>query len=107
VFAQLVWKPHPRIGLRADVRWLRLAEGDDLLYAGGGATSDGVFGYTGTATGGRKSLGVLADVTLAVQLTRQLGVQLYWGHVFGGSGLEHAYHDGDADYAFAELSLAF
>lgn len=107
VFAQLVWKPHPRVGLRADVRWLRLAEGDDLLYAGGGAASDRVFGFTGVATGGRRSLGVLADLTLALQLTRQLGVQLYFGHVFGGSGLEHAYRDGDADYAFAELSLAF
>ena len=51
-FAQLLLKPHPRVQVRIDAHRLRLSELKDLWYAGGSATNDDVFGFSGTPWAG-------------------------------------------------------
>ena len=66
LFAQLILRPAPTVTLTTTAHWLRVSESDDLLYAGGGATSNSVFGYGGTATGGRNGIGTMLDLSLAL-----------------------------------------
>jgi hypothetical protein len=107
VFAQLVWKPHPLVTIRNDVHWLRLSESSDLLYAGGGATSDSSFGFSGTASQGSRKLATLADLSVTFQPTSQLTLYLYYGHAFGSSLIDRVFRSDGADYGYLELSLAF
>ena len=67
VFAQLMLKPHPRVTVRTDYHWLRVTEGRDLWYSGGGATNDDVFGFSGIPANGRRELAHLVDVSVTVR----------------------------------------
>jgi hypothetical protein len=107
LFAMLLLRPQRAIFLRTDFHWLRATSRDDLLYAGGGATSDSNFGYSGTATGGKRGLGALVDVALTVQPTSQLTLYLYYGHVFGRGVIEQAFAGGDGDFGYLEALLSF
>ena len=47
-------RPHKKLTIRTDVHGLRLAQSNDLWYAGGGAFNPWVFGYAGRPSlGGR------------------------------------------------------
>ena len=89
VFAQLQMKPHARLSLRADARHLRLSNANDLWYAGGGASNDNLFGYTGAPStrlvngvpvDARRNLAHVADVTITPTTT----LTLYGAGVRGG-----------------------
>lgn len=93
-FAQLRLKPHPRLSLRADLRYLRLSNNNDLWYTGGGAFQEKTFGYTGRPSGGRKTLGTLADVSLDFTLTPRTTLTFYAGGVRGGQVQASIYPEG-------------
>ena len=63
LFAEVIVKPIAKVGLRADVRRLWLANGNDLWYAGSGATqkTGGFFGYAGRRSGGFHGPGIRRD----------------------------------------------
>jgi hypothetical protein len=107
VFAQLILKPHPRVTVRLDWHRLRLSEGRDLWYAGGGATNDDVFGYSGAPAGGRRALAHLADASVSVTLVRQLVLGAYYGHAFGGGVVRRTFAGDQADYGFVELTYRY
>jgi hypothetical protein len=107
LFGQLILRPAEIVTLTTTVHWLRVSQNDDLLYAGGGATSNSVFGYSGTATGGRNGIGTLVDVSLSVQATKNLTLSAYYAHVFGCGMIDQAFEGNDSSYAFAEATLAF
>ena len=52
-------EPGPRVTTRVDVHSLRLADGHDLWYQGGGAFQTTTFGYMGLSVAGQRSLGTL------------------------------------------------
>src|SRR5207244_2507305 len=83
-FAQVLLVPHRIVSLRADYHWLTVSDGNDLWYSGGGATNDHVFGYAGSPAGGRHALAQVVDLSVTVQLLRQLALGTYYGHAFGG-----------------------
>src|SRR5579885_3468273 len=107
VFAQAILDPHPRATVRADVHWLRVNASQDLVYAGGGATKNDFFGYSGLATAGHNEVAYLVNMLLTVRLTSFLSLNLLYAHAFG-QGVIHANAAGTAgDYGFAETVLAF
>ncbi|MEW6129024.1 MAG: alginate export family protein [Acidobacteriota bacterium] len=89
VFAQLRLKPHARVALRTDVRYLRLSNRRDLWYVGGGAFQKSTFGYVGRPSGGTKGMGTLFDFSMDVALTARSALTFYVGGVRGG-GVESA-----------------
>lgn len=107
LFGQLVLRPAPIVTLAATAHWLRVSQDDDLLYAGGGATSNSVFGYSGTATGGRKGIGTMLDLSLSVQATVNVTLSGYYAHVFGCGMIDQAFEGNDSSYAFAEATLSY
>jgi hypothetical protein len=106
-FVQLLLQPHPMICFRTDLHWLRVTEATDLLYAGGGATSDTNFGYTGTPTGGARDIGYLLDTSVTLTPTRNLSLYFYYGHVFGRGVISNAYVGKEANYGYVELTFGF
>ena len=103
-FAQLLLKPHPRVQVRTDAHWLRLSERKDLWYAGGGATNDDVFGFSGTPSGDRRELAYLVDLAFTIQVWKQLGAYLYYGHAFGQGVPKQTFEGAGADYGYVELT---
>jgi hypothetical protein len=111
VYAQLKLKPHARLSLRAEVHSLRLSSRDDLWYAGGGAFQEGTFGYTGRASGGRRSLGTLFDLSADVNVTPTTTLTFYGAGVRGGGVQSVIYPAGGANpvarFFYAELTRRF
>ena len=102
-FAQVLLVPHRIVSLRADYHWLTVSDGNDLWYSGGGATNDHVFGYAGSPAGGRHALAQVIDLSVTVQLLRQLALGTYYGHAFGGGVVRETFAGTGANYGFVEL----
>jgi hypothetical protein len=102
VFAQLLLQPDRRVQARVDYHRLRVTEGGDLWYSGGGATNDDVFGFAGSPAAGRHDLGHLVDLSLTVALPWSVTLGGYYGHAFGGGVVGATFAGRDADYGFVE-----
>ena len=111
VFAQLRIKPHTRLALRADARYLRLSNEKDLWYVGGGAFQQDTFGYIGRPSGGRKGLGTLFDVSVDYNLASRTALTFYAGGVRGGGVQAGIYPEGGskpgARFIYFELTQRF
>jgi len=107
LFAQLILRPHARITIRTDYHWLCLTERRDLWYAGGGATNDSVFGFSGAPAGNHRELAHLVDLSVAASLHERVSLGLYYGHAFGRAVVRTSFAGADADYAFAELTFRY
>ncbi len=64
-------RPLAALGTRLDFHWLRVTEGRDLLYFGGGATKRDFFGYGGSAAGGAHETAYVVELTLTYTLNAQ------------------------------------
>jgi hypothetical protein len=107
VFVQLSASPFPRASVRVDYHWLRLTEPRDLWYAGGGATNDDVFGFSGTPALGRRELAHLAEVALDAQLHERLSASAYYAHAFGQGVVGATFRGKDASYGYLELTFRY
>ncbi len=83
-FLQLRLKPHRKVGVRADLRFLRLANKNDLWYLGGGAFQKNTFGYIGRPSGGNNNLGTVGDVSVDYNVASKTNFTFYFGGVAGG-----------------------
>ena len=110
-FAQLVLQPHRSLGVRSDFHWLRLVEGKDFLYSGGGATKDDFFGFAGTppkdAPNGARQIGYLVDIAFTWKPVDLLTFYAYYGHAFGGDVIRQSFAGREANYAYVESTVAF
>lgn len=84
-FVQLRLKPHAKVGLRTDLRHLRLSNRNDLWYVGGGAFQKNTFGFVGRATSGNKSLGWFFDTSADFTVNARTSFTLYYGGMRGGN----------------------
>jgi hypothetical protein len=107
VFASLVLRPHPVVTLRTDYHWLRVGEGRDLWYSGGGAQNDDLFGYAGTPAGGRRDLAHVVDLSATVAVTSWMTIGGYYGHAFGGDVVGGTFDGTDTDYGFVETTFRY
>jgi hypothetical protein len=107
VFAMLVLRPLERVTVRTDWHWLTLSEREDRWYSGGGASNSDVFGFAGIPANGHRELAHLVDLSLAVDVTKQVTVAGYYGHAFGGGVVAGTFDGRDADYGFVEMTLRY
>ena len=107
LFAQLILKPHPRVTIRTDFHHLRLTERNDLWYAGGGATNDDVFGYSGIPANVHRNLAEVVDLAVTVNILQQLTMYGYYGHAFGQGVVRETFEGKDADYGYLELTYKY
>ena len=107
LFTQLILRPNARVTIRTDYHWLRLTERDDLWYAGGGATNDDVFGFSGAPAGDDHELAHLIDLSATVVLHERVSLGVYYGHAFGRDVVRTSFAGTDADYGFAELTFRY
>lgn len=107
VFASMILRPSDVVTVRSDYHWLRLTEGADLWYSGGGAQNDDIFGFTGTPANGRRALAQLVDLSATVAVTNWMTLAGYYGHAFGGDVVGQTFAGQDADYGFVEMTLRY
>jgi len=108
LFAQLIVKPCGRLTVRTDYHWLRLTSSEDLWYAGGGATNDQVFGFTGIASHGKRELAHLADISFTVTILKQLTAYAYYGRTFGQGVVKATFPGGaNTNYGYVELTYRY
>lgn len=107
-FGELIVRPSKRLVTRADVHSLRLADGNDLWYQGGGAFQPTTFGYVGQTVNGHRSLATLYDISADITLTSRVSVTGYYGYAAGGPALAGNYPvRNDASLGYVELLLRF
>jgi Alginate export len=106
VFASLVLRPDPRVTLRGDVHALRLSDGADLWYSGGGAFEDETFGYAGRPGGGRRGLATLVDLGADFRVRPWATVSAYVAGAYGGDVIRAIYPGGgDGRLLYLEVEL--
>ncbi len=99
----------PLTGLTATVSGhsLRATSSRDLWYAGGGATSDTFFGFSGINARGRNGLAYLTDLELAYTVNKHLTLYGYYGHAFGQGIVAANFAGRDGDYGYVEATVSF
>ena len=107
VFAQILLQPHPRVQARIDYHHLRVTEGHDLWYSGGGATNDDIFGFSGSPADGRHALAQVLDLSLTVTTPWKMTFGGYYGHAFGAGVVGATFAGRDADYGFVEATYRY
>ncbi|MEO6028096.1 MAG: alginate export family protein, partial [Candidatus Binatia bacterium] len=108
VMVQLIAKPLAQLTSRLDFHYLRVTEGRDLLYFGGGATKRDFFGYGGSPAGGAHDTAYVVELTLTYALSRNVELQTYCGHAFGESVVRNGFpRDQHLTYGFVEGTLTF
>ena len=107
LFTQLILKPHPKVTLRTDFHYVRLTEREDLWYAGGGATNDDVFGFSGIPANDHRELAELVDLSITVSILPQLTAYAYYGHAFGQGVVRKTFDGSQADYGYVELTYKY
>lgn len=108
LFGQFILKPQEKVTVRTDYHWLRLTSSKDLWYAGGGATNNQIFGFTGIAPHGQRELAHLADISFTISILKQLTAYAYYGRAFGQSVVKRTFPDaGGANYGYIELTYRY
>ncbi len=83
-FVEFRLKPAAKLGIRTDVRYLRLSDRNDLWYLGGGAFQERTFGYVGRPSNHRSGLGTLFDLSVDYDPASKTRLSFYLGGVRGG-----------------------
>lgn len=103
-FVQVNDKPFTKLAVRADLHWLQLTSKNDLWYQGGGAFDNKVFGYTGRPANGSSSFSSVADISADWQLTKSVGLNFYYAHVWGKTVVRKIYPtDPNTQYGYVEF----
>ncbi len=107
-FGELMLRPSKRLTIRTDIHSLRVADGHDLWYQGGGAFQTATFGYVGQPVGGRHALATLYDASADIMLTPRMSVTGYYGFAAGGAAAAISYPTSThARLGYAELLVRF
>jgi hypothetical protein len=107
-FGELMLKPTSALAIRSDIHALRLADRNDLWYAGGGAFQPGTFGYTGRPSNGQSGLATLADISGDLRVNPHVSVTGYYSYASGKLVTEAIYPtDNRAQFGYLELFIRF
>lgn len=91
LFATLELRPHATVAVRGGAHALRLREGADLWYLGGGAFDRGSFGYAGRPALGARGLGRMLELSVEWRPTPRIQVELFTAHASGGPVMARTY----------------
>jgi hypothetical protein len=105
--AQLVLNPLTNLEIQSSLHGLWLDAKKDRWYSGGGAFDNRIFGYAGRPSHGDGYLGALADCQATWKMNAHIALQLYYGHIFGGSVAGSIYPSGrEADYGYIQTTFS-
>lgn len=109
LFVQVLLRPRPAVGLRADLHRLRLASNADLWYAGSGATRrrGTIFGYAGRRSGGSTDLGTVVEGSIDWTVTRRWSVNAYAGGMLGGDVVRSTFAGDRLVFGYLENVIQF
>ncbi|MGH7584614.1 MAG: alginate export family protein [Gemmatimonadales bacterium] len=108
VFASLLLRPDPALTLRSDLRAIRLAERNDLWYAGGGAFEPGTFGYTGRPGGNARDLATTLDLGAEWKTAPWITLTGYAAHAGGGEVVRSTWGDSiNGAFGYLEVDLRY
>lgn len=94
--------------VRSELHGLRLSNGNDLWYQGGGAFQDSTFGFSGRPSNGARSLASVADLSVDFPLTGHATVTAYYAHAWGRRVVALIYPRGaQANFVYMETDLDF
>lgn len=104
---QLVLNPLTNLEIQSSLHGLWLDAKKDRWYSGGGAFDNRIFGYAGRPSNGDGYLGSLADCQATWKMNTHVALQLYYGHIFGGSVAGSIYPLGrEADYGYIQTTFS-
>ena len=107
-FAILILRPSPRLTIKHESHWLRLASSNDLWYAGGGAFQPWTFGFSGRPSGGSTALANVYDINADYVLNPHTTATAYWGFAAGKAVIGDVYPQGrNGSFGFLELNVRF
>ena len=106
LFLQGILKPLPGLTATVSTHWLRTTDSADLWYAGGGATSNTFFGYSGIPAKGRHELSYLTDFELTYVFNKHLSLYAYYGRAIGQGVVGANFVGNNADYAYLEMTVS-
>jgi hypothetical protein len=108
-FLQLILRPHARLGVRADVHWLRLADAADLWYFGSGATQKRgtIFGYAGRRSGGSTAFGTVLEGSADWSIMPHWSINGYAGHTLGGDVVRASFAGDRLTFVYLENVIQF
>ena len=107
-FGSFVIRPHTKVTLSSEYHSLRLANPNDLWYAGGGVFQPWTFGYAGRAALGARSLSNLYDVQTDYRMSPEVSIGGYFGYAQGLSVARAIYHRGkNGQFGFVEMTYRF
>ena len=109
VFAQLLARPVPALGLRADVRRVGLASARDHWYFGSGATqSRGTqFGFATRPSNGASDLAAIAELSADYALSRRWSINGFLGIARGGEVVRRSFAGRTMTFGYVENMLQF
>ena len=110
LFLQIILKPNPKLGVRADYHQLRLTESADRWYTGAGAVADSgaSTGFGARPTGGSSDLGKVLEIQGTYTFNKTFSTTLYLSQFTGGTAAANAYPgEMDQKYSFLELVCNF
>lgn len=90
-FAGLELRPHARVTLRSSAHALRLREGADLWYLGGGAFDRQTFGFVGRPANGERWLGRMVEFSGEWRPSTRIQFELFAAHASGGPVTAQSY----------------
>lgn len=105
---QLLLSPVKKLSVRTDLHFLELDESADLWYGGAGATqaSGNIQGFSGRPSGNHDYLGTSLEFTANYQLSDNINLHAFYGHVFGGKVIKNNFaDDDDLDFLFLETTI--
>ena len=101
-------RPRKKLAIRSELHALRLANRNDLWYLGGGAFQPHTFGYTGRASGGKRSLANVWDASGDYQVTPSFAIGLYYGYAWGRAVIASVYpQKRESQFAYVETNWRF
>jgi Alginate export len=108
-FVQALLKPHARVGLRADVHWLSLADAADGWYFGSGATQEegSLFGFALRPSGGDAALGTSFEASADYTVNSHVSVNGFLGYIRGGDVVRRSFAGDRLTFAYVETILRF
>jgi len=108
LFGMLTLRPWPKLVLKHELHFLRLASRTDLWYLGGGVFQPWTFGYQGRQSNNSRDLANLYDVSADYALTPGVSVTLYWGYAMGHAVIASIYPlDKNGSLGFIEFNIKF
>jgi hypothetical protein len=107
LFATAALDVAQRLNIKAGASYLWVSETGDLLYSGGGASTENQFGYAGAPLADSRELGLLVSLQSSYKIHTNLTVNAYYGHLFGQGALDAAFGKNSLDYGFIETVLKY